>query len=157
MDKPDAAEHHAADIDDAVLQLLLAGLDLRHVQDIVDQFQQQPAAVVDVVGVFDVFRTPGGAEHLLHDDFRKADHGVQRRAQLVAHIGQELGLGPVGEVGLLLGQPHRLIGRLALGHVLDLALIVKQAARAIAHGAGGLVDPDPPSVLPRRSRIRSCR
>jgi len=34
------------------------------------------------------------AEHLLDQHFRKADDGIQRRAQLMRHVGQELKILP---------------------------------------------------------------
>ena len=51
------------------------------------------------------FGEPSCAEHARLHDFREADDGVERRAQLVTDIGEELGLGAVGLLGavLLLG------------------------------------------------------
>ena len=73
----------------------LAGLDLRQVEDVVDERQQVLARGVDLLEV--------GGEVLLAQVFglflqhlAVADDGVQRRAQLVAHVGQELALGAVG-------------------------------------------------------------
>ena len=81
------------------------GLDPRHVEDVVDDAEQVGAALVDVLAVFVVFRRAERAEHARLHDLREADDGVERRAQLVADIGEELGLGPVGVLGavLLLG------------------------------------------------------
>src|SRR5215813_9942140 len=36
------------------------------------------------------------AEHSLSQDFREADDGIERRAQLVGHVGEEFRLMPVG-------------------------------------------------------------
>ncbi len=47
-----------------------------------------------------------GAEHLVLHHLREAQDGVERRAQLVAHGGEEAGFGEVG----LLGAPARLVG-----------------------------------------------
>ncbi len=87
------------------MQRHAAGLDARHVEDVVDDAEQVGAAGVDVLAVFQVFRRAQFAEHARLHDFREADDGVERRAQLVADIGQELGLGAVGLLGavLLLG------------------------------------------------------
>ncbi len=52
-------------------------------------------------------------------DLRIADDGVQRRAQLVAHIGQELGLGLVGLFGGVARLLDRSLGLLARGDVVD--------------------------------------
>ena len=48
-----------------------------------------------------------------------ADDAVHRRADLVAHVGQELALGPVGRLGGLPGLAQLLLGLLALGDVVD--------------------------------------
>ena len=39
-------------------------------------------------------------ETFLRDDFGEAENGIERRAQLVAHIGEECGLGGIGGLGL---------------------------------------------------------
>jgi len=66
---------------------------------------------MDVAGVFAVARG-GRPKSLERDDFREPDDRAQGRAQLVAHVGQELGLYPAG--GLDLGtRTHDLaVGRL---------------------------------------------
>ena len=78
------------------------GLDLGEVKDVVDQLQQMAAAVEDVVGVLEL---PGiqVAEHPVAEDFGEAEDGVERGAQLVAHVGQEQALGAVGRLGGFLG------------------------------------------------------
>ena len=48
--------------------------------------------VISVLGLFLVSL----AEHSLPQDFREANDGVERRAQLVGHVGEEPGLVPVG-------------------------------------------------------------
>src|SRR3546814_9189527 len=63
----------------------------------------------------------------LHD-FREADDGVQRRAQLMAHVGQELRLGAVGELGALLGADQRLLALTQGGDVLRSAAVAEKAA-----------------------------
>ena len=57
------------------------------------------AAGQDVVAVFGVFFRTQRAEHAAAHDFGKSDDGVERRAQLVAHIGEEFRLGLVGFLG----------------------------------------------------------
>ena len=46
---------------------------------------------------------PGSPKIALLDHFREADDGVQRRAQFVAHMGDEFGLGAFGFDGAALG------------------------------------------------------
>ena len=72
------------------------GLDLSHVQQVVDQRQQMGARGMDVAGIIAVTLRTDRAETFLGDDFRKAQDRVQWRAQFMAHIGQEGGLGGVG-------------------------------------------------------------
>ncbi|MOA39809.1 hypothetical protein D3C78_1616170 [compost metagenome] len=70
-----------------IVQGQLAGLDLGHVEDVVDQAEQVLARLVDVGGVTLVATVAQGAEHLAGHDLGEAVDGVQRGAQLVAHIG----------------------------------------------------------------------
>ena len=76
-----------------------AGLDLGHVEHVVDDVEQVFAARVDVLAVFLVFVGAERAEHAQLHDLREADDGVERRAQLVAHIGEEFRLRLVGFLG----------------------------------------------------------
>ena len=55
--------------------------------------------VQDVAAIFVVFVGAERAEHARLHDLGKADDGVERRAQLVAHIGEEFRLGLVGLLG----------------------------------------------------------
>ena len=49
----------------------------------------------DVVGVLGLFLVQLAKESFLQH-FGEADDGVERRAQLMGHVGEELGLVPVG-------------------------------------------------------------
>src|SRR5437867_1158409 len=66
----------------------LAGFDLREVEDVVDQREQMLAATEDVAD-----EPPLLVGHLaqqpIPEHFREADDGVERRAQLVRHVGEE--------------------------------------------------------------------
>ena len=66
-----------------------AGLDLRQVEDVVDQREQVGARRVDGPGELDllVVRLPSG---LSASSLRQDQQLVERRAQLVRHVGQEL-------------------------------------------------------------------
>ncbi len=92
-------------IDEFVIELKFARLDLGDIENVVDQFQQMHAAGVNVVDVAFVLRHLEVAEQLTSDDIGKADDRIERRAQLVAHIGEEVRFraarGGEGEVGLL--------------------------------------------------------
>ena len=82
-----------------------AGFDLRHVEDVVDDVEQVLPALVDVAAVFLVLVGAERPEHPGFHDLGEADDGVERRAQLMAHVGEEFGLGLVGffGAGLFLG------------------------------------------------------
>ena len=56
------------------------GLDLRHVENIVDDLKQILAAAADIAAVFMIFFGTKGAEHSRFHDFGKADDGIERRA-----------------------------------------------------------------------------
>jgi hypothetical protein len=76
-----------------------AGLDSGDVQDLVDQAEQVPPAAQDVVDALGLLL----AELLELEQLPEAEDGVQRGPQLVAHLGEEVTLGPVGPVGVPLG------------------------------------------------------
>ena len=70
------------------LQLESTRLDLREVEDVVDDGQQRLARAVDGVGVVPLLARQLGVEQ----QRGHADHAVHRRPDLVAHGGQELRL-----------------------------------------------------------------
>ncbi len=110
-------------------KLHAAGLDLGQVEDVVDEGQQVlagPDNVVEVVGLLGRQR----AKPLRGQHARHADDGVQRRAQLVAHLGQKLALGPAGGLGrlLVLSQARHLRQRHA--HAVEITDEFSQLSRA---------------------------
>ena len=78
-------------VEAAQLELHAPGLDLRQVEDVVDQRQQVVARRVDVLQVLELLFVDL-AEHLLGQHLGEADDRVERRAQLVAHVGEEFRL-----------------------------------------------------------------
>ncbi len=92
-----------------------AGLDLGEVEDVVDQVQQVGARAVDRLGEPDLL---GGevAVGVLAQDLRQDQQAVERRPQLVRHVGQEL--------GLVLGDQRQLLGLLLQRHLGLLDLVV---------------------------------
>ncbi len=92
-------------------QFQFARFDLGGVQQVVQERQEQ------------VGRSPGGLQAVLDDGVQglgqgQVDHaqdGIHGRAELVAHIGQELALGRVGGLGGFLGLLQMLLGLLAGG------------------------------------------
>ena len=117
------------EIDAADIERHAAGLDLRHVENVVDDFEQIVAACQDIAGVFLVLGMAERAEQRLLHHLGEADDGVERRAQLVADIGEELGFGAIGRFGPILLQ------RVFLGEIDQLLfLLLELAARELEFG-----------------------
>lgn len=76
-------------VDLVFLKDVAAGLDLGNIEDIVDDVEKMAATAMDVVRIFPVAVAAERAEHFLTHDFGKADNGVERRAQLMAHVRKE--------------------------------------------------------------------
>ena len=123
---PDDLLDQVRHIDRVGVQAHLAGLDLRHVEDVVDEREQVLAGKENVVDVFPVAGIAEWAEHLLLHDVGEAVDGVQRCAQLVAHIGEELGLGLVGLLGA------DLFGLVGLGEFDEASLHILQRGNVVA-------------------------
>jgi len=98
------------------MEFELARLELREVENVVDQRQQMGATAVDVVRIFRIL-VGHRPEHATADHLGKSEDCIQGRAQLVTHIGEELRLGAIGVIGLaqsgrkLLRQPIGLVSR----------------------------------------------
>ena len=97
------------------LDLQAPGLDLREVEDVVDDRQQRIAAAPDGVDVVALL----GVERRVEQQRRHPDHAVHRRADLVADRGEKLRLGAGGAFGAVLGALQRLDDAAALGHVVQ--------------------------------------
>jgi len=78
-----------ADVDERRLQLHPAGLDLREVEDVVEKLEQVLARLPDVADVL-LLAVVEITALLLEEHLGEPDDGVQRRAQLVRHVGEEL-------------------------------------------------------------------
>jgi hypothetical protein len=88
-------------------QLETVGLDLREIEDVVDEREQVVPRTVDVVDVLGLLlrEVP---EHPLAQDLREADDGVERRSKLVGHVREERRLVAVGRHGLVARARERL-------------------------------------------------
>ena len=82
----------------AVFQLQLAGLDLRNVEDVVDDRQQVLAGCVDLAQPLGLACRGLGAQQV-----GEAEDGVHRRADFVRHVAQEGALRPACCFGAFLG------------------------------------------------------
>src|SRR3546814_11416808 len=91
-----------------------------------------------VLRVLAVLRVSERPEEALLHDLRKADDGVQRRAQLVAHVGEEGGLGVIGalQAGL-----HQIIGAAGVARQGDRTSVVwgKSVSVRLDLGGGGSI------------------
>ncbi|MNS25637.1 hypothetical protein D3C72_575360 [compost metagenome] len=107
------AVEHGLEVEGNVLQVHLAGLDPGEVEDVVDDHQQVFRRAMDLFDVVALAVVELGSQcQVAH-----ADDGVHRCADLVAHGGQEVALGP-GR--LFCGLPcalHLGLGGLAVGDV----------------------------------------
>ena len=111
------AHFELTDIVDIVRHLRLAEVDAGIVQDIVDHRQQMLAAVTNIAGIFDIHRQAIGAEGIVGDDLREADDRVERRAKLMAHIGEELAFGAVCKFRLFLCFAERCLDTTMIGDI----------------------------------------
>src|SRR5215218_9178168 len=92
------------------LQAQAARLYLGEVQDVVEDGEQSLARVVDRLRVLALLLVEVGVQK----EVCHADNAVHGRPYLVAHVGQELALCPVGLLGPLPRRPHLLFGQFAL-------------------------------------------
>ncbi len=97
---------------------------------------------MDVVRVIAIGRDPRRAQHLVADDLGKAENGIQRGLQFMAHGGQESRLHAVGDLGLAKGGPQGAILLELLGDILHRAFIANQLPRPVAYRAGIFRDPE---------------
>ncbi len=85
--------------EDPVLQFHLAGLDLRKIEDVVDDAEEGIGGILD-----DMEIVLDGLRHLFAQrQIDGGDDAVHRGADLMAHIGEEFALGPRRRLGQLLG------------------------------------------------------
>ena len=122
-----------------------AGFDARHLEHVVDDLQQRLPRLQRDFEIAPLRRRFGDAQRQVG----QAEHAVQRRADLVAHVGQEARLGGVRAVGLVapqLGLP--LVGDVAgrAGDDLGAAVGAGPDAAAAAH-------PAPAAVLVEKAQL----
>src|SRR6476661_10084178 len=96
-----AGLNERADVEGLFDELELAGLDLRHVENVVDDMEQVLAALMNHACIVPIALLPQSAKQLPIEDLRESDHGVERRPELMAHIGEELRLGAGGALCLI--------------------------------------------------------
>ena len=99
-DEVHRAVHRLHDGDLADRERDPVGFDPRHVEDVVDDGEQIVAARTDVAAVIGIAWRAERAVDLARHQLGKSDDGIERRAQFVAHIGEEFGFRLVGGLGL---------------------------------------------------------
>jgi hypothetical protein len=109
------------------------GFDAGHLQKVVHGLVQAVGALPGHFEVAPLLRVQGGGEEYLEH----AQDAVERCAQFVAHVGQELGLGLVGGLGLAFGLEQFAFGVPSLGDVAGKAGQMRHRTLFIGHG----VDP----------------
>ena len=132
---PDLVDE-VADLEALEEQLHFARLDLGEVEDVVDEGQEVLARAVDLPEVGDEVRLPQ-VLGLLPQQLAVADDRVEGRAQLVAHVGQEVALDAVRLLGRVLGLAQGLLGTLQIGDVASDADDAPEAALPVLHDAAG--------------------
>jgi len=101
------ALEHPPERDVGDVELHLAGLDLREIENVVDHRQEMLPGIENVVDVAELLLVQL-AERLQLQELREADDRVQRRAQLVRHVGHELGLVAADSLELIV-EPSELV------------------------------------------------
>ena len=102
----DGVLDHGPDIELELLELQPSGLDLGEVEDVVDHGEQALRRGPHRGREVALPRQQIGREQQLG----QAEHAVHRRPDLVAHVGQELGLGAAGGVGGVAGRDQLVVG-----------------------------------------------
>ncbi|MNZ89026.1 hypothetical protein D3C78_1079290 [compost metagenome] len=104
---------HVAQADALDRQVDVPGLDARQVEHLVDQREQVVAAAVDLLDLALLALVQRMFLAALQQ-LGEAEDGVERGTQLVAHRGEEFGLGPAGVFRLVAGAAQLLGEALAL-------------------------------------------
>ena len=137
---------HRLEVERLQKQFHFARLDFGDVEDVVDEREQMLARAVDFFQVGDGVRVAAVCRLFL-EHFAVADDGVERRAQLVAHVREELALGVGGGLRLFLRLAQLRVDLVQLFFVpLHLAEHFVEAVNekadfvvALFHGADGII------------------
>jgi hypothetical protein len=132
-DRGERAHEIVADADErdlVDLDVEHPGLDLGEIEDVVDHRQQIVARGVDRLGKPDLLDREV-AVAVLGQELGQDQRAVERRPQLVRHVGEELRLGAVGALGALRLDPDRVLGAREL-----LVVLLEQASLTLQHLVG---------------------
>ena len=127
------------------LERKLAGLHLGEVEHVVDDRQQRSSGITREAEIPPLLASQG---RIVVQQVVDAEDAGQRRPQLVAHIGQELGLDPCRRFRRCLGAFEVASDPLALAHVAQRAdHRRRRPGGRLPHEIESGLDPDPVSVL----------
>ena len=96
---------HMVEIEFDPLQIQSAGLDLGEVEDVVDDAEQMLGRTLDLADVVELLRIEPG----LQGEMGHAEDGVHGGADLVAHVGEKIALGPGRALRQLIGHFQLLV------------------------------------------------
>jgi hypothetical protein len=105
-DRRDHVVDEGADAEGADVEDQLVGLDLGDVEGVLDEVEEVDGGAADPPEIGEDLRRRGVAV-LLVDQLGVADDGVERGAELMAHVGQEGALRPVGGHRVVAGAGQR--------------------------------------------------
>ena len=88
--------HYAAKRYGILVQFVASSLDARKIENFVDGVEKMHAGIMDVAGVFLVHGRAVRAEKLALHHLGKAEDGIERRPQFMAHLRQKVRFGDVG-------------------------------------------------------------
>ena len=134
-----AGEHFHRVTDDLVeiegqrLELELAGLDLREIEDVVDYPEQALAGRPDRFGEPALRR----GEMRIEQEIDHPQHAVHGGADLMAHVGEELRFRQAGRLGSVFRLIQLYLRALAIGDFLGHAVISRKGAVLVENGQSG--------------------
>src|SRR4051812_31426258 len=71
------------------VELCFAELDFGYIEHVGNEFEEMLSGAEDIAGILSVNRRSERTHHLIPDELRETQDGVERRPELVAHIGEE--------------------------------------------------------------------
>ena len=111
-------------------------LDLGDIKKVIDQAEQMTARAMDVPDIFLVVGMAKLAERLGAQQLGKADDGIERRAQFMAHIGEKLRFRAIGKLRHFLCLAQGDLGPHTIVHIGQRAFEIEQPAGRIKHAMG---------------------
>ncbi len=142
LDSLDSGSHadHVRELGQKLVQvefLLLygkpSGFDPGEIEDVLDDFDEVTARRANLLEVVALFDFPSVAK----GESRQTENRVERRANFVAHVRQELALGLIGRFRLLLGMPELFFEQALCRHVARDAIVRGDPALLVEDGDFG--------------------